>query len=398
MARGRRWNTTWSSSAPAPAGLATAIRLKQLAAVQGKEISVVVLEKGQAGAHIPVRGDHGPPRAERTVPGLEGARRAAEPAGRRDKFSSSTRRARATPEFLLPDCFKNHGNYIISLGNLVRWMGQQAEALGSRSFPASPRRRCCTTTTARSRVSRPATWASPGRRADRQLPARHGTARQIHDLRRGGARGHLGKAAHRALRLDAGRDPQSYGIGIKELWEVAPDRHHPGLTVHTAGWPMDKTPTAELSLPHGGQPGRGRLRRRARLRQPWLSPVRGIPALEAPPGDQIADVRGRQAHRLRRTRNHRGRHPPRCQDRVPRRRAGRLRGRLPEREPHQGQPCGHQDRHARRRRRLRRRRRGPPARRARRLSRRLRAQLAARGARPRTQLQAVVQRDSGSRR
>ena len=170
-----------------PAGLATAIRLKQLAAADGKEVSVVVLEKGsEPGAHILSRRDHGPARADRAAARLEGARRAAEPAGDADRFLFLTETgAKATPDFLLPDCFNNHGNYIISLGNVVRWLAQQAEALGVEIFPGFPAAEVLYNDDGA--VKGVATGnlgiGKDGEPTD-GLPARHGAARQVHRVRR----------------------------------------------------------------------------------------------------------------------------------------------------------------------------------------------------------------------
>jgi electron-transferring-flavoprotein dehydrogenase len=224
-----------------PGGLATAIRLKQLAASQGKEISVCVLEKGsEPGAHI-LSGAIIDPRAlgelfadwpSRGAPLTQ--------AVTDDEFLFlSESDARATPQFLLPDCFKNHGNYIVSLGNVVRWLGQQAEALGVEIFPGFAAAEVLYTETGA--VKGVATGnlgigkdgePTDGFQLGMELHARYTVFAE-------GARGHLGKQLIARFRLDEGRDPQSYGIGLKELWEIEPARHQPGLVVHTAGWPLD---------------------------------------------------------------------------------------------------------------------------------------------------------------
>ena len=174
-----------------PAGLATAIRLKQLAAERSHEISVVVLEKGsEPGAHI-LSGAIMDPRAiNELIPDWKEKGAPLNQPVTGDKFLFLTETgATATPHALLPDCFRNEGNYIISLGNVVRWLATQAEALGVEIFPGFPAAEVLYGEDghgARRRHRQPR--HRQGRRADRELPARHGAARQVHDLRRGLAR------------------------------------------------------------------------------------------------------------------------------------------------------------------------------------------------------------------
>lgn len=144
-----------------PAGLSAAIRLKQLAAEKGQEVSVCVLEKGgELGAHILSGAVMDPIALNELFPNWKelGAPLNTEVTEDRVLFLTETK-ARATPQFMIPKMLTNHGNYIISLANLVRWLGQQAESLGVEVFPASRPPRSCTTTMAPSRVSPPATWA-----------------------------------------------------------------------------------------------------------------------------------------------------------------------------------------------------------------------------------------------
>ena len=123
-----------------------------------------------------------------------------------------------------------------------------------------------------------------------------------------GARGHLTKRMKAHFDLEADCQPQIYGLGIKELWDIDPDKHVPGRVIHTQGWPLSESDSLgrRLPLPPGQRPGRARLRHRARLRQPLRLPVRGIPALEAAPGDPRSPRR-RQARRLWRAGDQRGR-------------------------------------------------------------------------------------------
>jgi len=140
---------------------------------------------------------------------------------------------------MLPDCFKNHGNYVISLGNVVRWLAQQAESLGIEIFPGFTAaeilydEQCAVAGVATGnmgvdRDGKPTSEFQLGM----ELRAKY-------TLFAEGARGHLGKQLISAYRLDEGRDPQTYGIGLKELWEIDPAKHQPGLVIHTAGWPLD---------------------------------------------------------------------------------------------------------------------------------------------------------------
>jgi electron-transferring-flavoprotein dehydrogenase len=224
-----------------PAGLAAAIRLKQLATVQGKEVSVVVLEKGsEPGAHI-LSGAIMDPRAltelfadwkTRGAPLLQ--------AVTDDKFLFLTESgSRPTPEFLLPECFRNHGNYIVSLGNVVRWLGEQAEALGVEIFPGFAAAEVLYTDEG---AVRGVATGNVGVGKDGEPGPNFQLGMELHakyTIFAEGSRGQLGKQLIAKFKLDEGRDPQSYGIGIKELWEVEPAKHQAGLAVHTAGWPLD---------------------------------------------------------------------------------------------------------------------------------------------------------------
>jgi electron-transferring-flavoprotein dehydrogenase len=140
---------------------------------------------------------------------------------------------------MLPACFQNHGNYVVSLGNVVRWLGQQAEALGVEVFPGFPAaevlynedgsvKGVATGHLGVDRQGQPTEAFQLGM----ELHARY-------TLFAEGARGHLGKQLINKFDLNRGKDPQTYGIGIKELWEIDPKLHRPGLVIHTAGWPLD---------------------------------------------------------------------------------------------------------------------------------------------------------------
>ena len=224
-----------------PAGLSAAIRLKQLAEKQGKELSVCVLEKGsEPGAHI-LSGAVMDPRAmSELFPDWKERGAPLNTAVTEDRFLFLTETsATSTPQWMLPDCFKNHGNYVISLGNVVRWLAQQAESMGIEIFPGFTAaeilydEQCAVVGVATGnmgvdRDGKPTSEFQLGM----ELRAKY-------TLFAEGARGHLGKQLISAYRLDEGRDPQTYGIGLKELWEIDPAKHQPGLVIHTAGWPLD---------------------------------------------------------------------------------------------------------------------------------------------------------------
>ena len=225
-----------------PAGLATAIRLKQLAAEKGKEVSVVVLEKGSApGAHILSGAIMDPIALNELFPNWkELGAPLNQPVTDDAILFMSEKSAFRMPNFMLPTCSQNHGNYIISLGALTQWLGTQAENLGVEIFPGFSAAEVLYN--ADGSVKGVAT-GNMGVGKD----GKPGEAFQIgmellgkYTVFAEGARGHLGKQVIAKFKLDEGCDPQSYGIGIKELWEVDPARHEPGFAMHTAGWPMDE--------------------------------------------------------------------------------------------------------------------------------------------------------------
>ncbi len=224
-----------------PAGLATAIRLKQLATEHSKEISVVVLEKGsEPGAHI-LSGAIMDPRAiDELLPKWkeDGAPLHQLVTADRFLFLSETG-ARATPAFFLPDCFKNHGNYVISLGNLVKWLAAQAEALGVEIFAGFP---AAEVLYDEGGAVKGVATGNLGIGKNGEPTADFQLGMELHakyTIFAEGSRGSLGRQLIARFKLDAGKDPQSYGIGLKELWEVEPAKAQPGLVIHTAGWPLD---------------------------------------------------------------------------------------------------------------------------------------------------------------
>ena len=224
-----------------PAGLACAIRLKQLAAEKGHEVSVCVLEKGsEIGAHI-LSGAVMDPRAlGELFPDWKERGAPLNAPVSEDRFvfltaSSSFR----TPGFLLPACFKNHGNYVISLGNVCRWLGQQAEALGVEIFPGFAAVEVLLDEAGK--VIGVAT-GDMGIGRDGEKTAAWQPGMELHAkycFFAEGSRGQLGKQLESKFNLREGVDPQLYAIGVKELWDIDPARHQLGLVMHTAGWPLD---------------------------------------------------------------------------------------------------------------------------------------------------------------
>ncbi|SIT41522.1 Electron transfer flavoprotein-ubiquinone oxidoreductase [Paraburkholderia piptadeniae] len=224
-----------------PAGLSAAIRLKQRAAEKGVDIGVCVLEKGsEIGAHI-LSGAVMDPRAlNELIPDWKekGAPLDVEVTEDRFLFLSETA-AKAVPNWALPDNFKNHGNYVISLANVTRWLGQQAEALGVEIFPGFAAAEVLYNDDGS--VKGVAT-GNLGIGKDGEPTENFQLGMELHakyTLFCEGARGHLGRQLSDKFRLRDGADPQVYGIGIKELWEIDPSKHKPGLVIHTAGWPLD---------------------------------------------------------------------------------------------------------------------------------------------------------------
>ncbi|CAB3727481.1 electron transfer flavoprotein-ubiquinone oxidoreductase [Paraburkholderia rhynchosiae] len=223
-----------------PAGLSAAIRLKQLAAEKGTEISVCVLEKGsEIGAHIMSGAVIDPRALTELFPDWKkrGAPLNVEVTEDRFLFLSE-KSAVQTPNWALPHNFKNHGNYVISLGNVTRWLGEQADALGVEIFPGFPAAEVLYNDD--SSVKGVATGnMGVGKDGEPTENFQLGIElRAKYTLFAEGCRGHLGRQLISAFKLDANADPQAYGIGIKELWEIDPAKHKPGLVIHTAGWPL----------------------------------------------------------------------------------------------------------------------------------------------------------------
>ena len=223
-----------------PAGLASAIRLKQRAAEKGMEISVCLIEKGaEIGAHI-LSGAVMDPRAlNELLPNwkADGAPLNA-PVCEDRFFILSADGATKVPNSLLPQCFHNEGNYVISLGNLCRWLGEQAEALGVEIYPGFAGAEVLFDENG---AVKGVATGDMGRLHDGSAGPNFQPGMELHGkytFFAEGCRGHLGKQIEAHFKLDAGVDPQTYGIGLKELWEIPAEKHQPGLVIHSGGWPM----------------------------------------------------------------------------------------------------------------------------------------------------------------
>ena len=224
-----------------PAGLSAAIRLKQLAAAKNAEVSVVVLEKGsEPGAHILSGAVMDPRSLSELFPDWkEKGAPLNQPVSGDDVLILREESSARVPDFFVPDCMHNQGNYVISLGAVTKWLGEQAEALGVEIFPGFTAAEVLYDDKG---AVRGVATGNLGIGKDGEPHEGFQLGMELlgkYTLFAEGARGHLGKQLIAKYKLDAGRDPQSYAIGIKELWEIDPAKAQPGRVVHTAGWPMD---------------------------------------------------------------------------------------------------------------------------------------------------------------
>ena len=223
-----------------PAGLAGAIRLKQLAAQKAVELGVCVIEKGsEVGAHI-ISGAVMDPRAlEELFPDWKALGAPLKTPVSEDRFLFLTRSASLrVPGFLLPECFRNQGNYVVSLGNVCRWLGQQAESLGVEIYPGFAAAEVLYDDQGRVRgvATGDMGMGRDGKPTDQYQPGIELRGKYVFFAE--GCRGHLGRQLMERYRLSANSDPQAYGIGLKELWETKPEKHRAGLVIHSAGWPL----------------------------------------------------------------------------------------------------------------------------------------------------------------
>jgi electron-transferring-flavoprotein dehydrogenase len=224
-----------------PAGLSAAIRLKQLASSQNKEVSVVVLEKGsEVGAHILSGAVIDPVGLNRLLPDWKAQGAPVDTPVTEDRFYYlGPAGDMKLPNFVMPPLMSNHGNYIVSLGALCRWLGEKATDLGVEIYPGfaasevlyDDKGRVVGVATGDMGVGR------DGKPKDSFV--RGMELRGKYTLIAEGVRGSLAKQLISKFQLDENAEPQKYGIGIKELWEVKPEHHKPGLVLHSFGWPLD---------------------------------------------------------------------------------------------------------------------------------------------------------------
>ncbi|MGE4219467.1 MAG: electron transfer flavoprotein-ubiquinone oxidoreductase [Alphaproteobacteria bacterium] len=223
-----------------PAGLAAAIRIRQLAAETGQEVSVCVLEKGsEVGAHILSGAVLDPRGLEELFPDWKAMGAPLNAPVTDEKFMFLTAvNAINIPTFLLPPPLQNHGNYAISLGNLCRWLAEQAEGLGVEIYPgfAAAEVLFHEDGSVKGVATGDMGIARDGEQGPNYTPGIELHAKYTFFAE--GCRGHLGKRLMEQFGLRKDCEAQTYGIGIKELWEIDPAKHKQGLVIHTAGWPM----------------------------------------------------------------------------------------------------------------------------------------------------------------
>jgi len=262
-----------------PSGLAAACRLMQQANESAQELTVCVVEKGsEVGAHI-LSGAVFEPRAltELFPDWQERGAPLNTPAIRDDVFLlKDAEKAQKVPNALVPKSMHNTGGdqqrYVISAGNLCRWLGEQAESLGVEIFPGfAAQEVIIEDNVVRGIQIGDMGVAADGTPKDGYMPGME--LRAKYTLFAEGARGHLGKRLIKDFSLDAGKDPQHYGIGLKELWDVPADKHEPGLVVHGSGWPLDKQTHGGWFLYHAeNQQVVVGLIMDLGYQNPWLSP------------------------------------------------------------------------------------------------------------------------------
>lgn len=274
-----------------PAGLAAAIRLKQCAQDGGREISVCVLEKGsEPGAHILSGAVMDPIAITELFSDWKARGAPLTTAVTEDRFMFLTpTSARTVPQWMLPKCFKNHGNYVVSLSDVTKWLAKEAENLGVEIFAGFAAAEILYSEDGAVRGVATGDMGIdkngvPGAQFQRgmELLGRYTVFAE-------GSRGHLGRELIEKFRLSEGKDPQSYGIGLKELWQIKPEKHSPGLVVHTAGWPLDSQTYGGSFLYHleGSRVAVGFVVG-LNYQNPWLSPYEEFQRYKTHPA--IADT------------------------------------------------------------------------------------------------------------
>lgn len=226
-----------------PSGLSTAIRLKQLAEEKGQELSVCLVEKGaEVGGHI-LSGAVIEDRALLELfPNYKEMGAPLNCDVKKDEvyFLTSEQKSIKTPNWMIPKPMHNDGNFIVSLGNVCRWLGEQAENLGVEIYPGfSASQYIVEDGAVKGIITGDMGVSAEGEETDQYMPGME--LRGKYTIFAEGCRGHLGKQLISEFKLDEGKDPQHYGIGIKELWDISPDKHNEGLVIHGAGWPLSET-------------------------------------------------------------------------------------------------------------------------------------------------------------
>ena len=227
-----------------PAGLSAACRIMQLAKEKAQEVTVCVVEKGsEVGAHT-LSGAILEPRAlDELFPNWKELGAPLNTPVKEDKFFFylSAKNAIKLPNFFIPKPTHNEGNYIVSMGNVCRWLAQQAEGLGVEVYPGFAAAEVLYDEDGRVRgiATGDMGVGANGEHKDSYMPGMELHAK--YTLFAEGCRGHLGKQLIAKFALDAGKDPQHYGLGIKEIWEIPPEKHEEGLVIHGLGWPLQET-------------------------------------------------------------------------------------------------------------------------------------------------------------
>jgi len=236
-----------------PAGLSAAIHLKQLAAARTREVSVCIIEKGsEVGAHILSGAVLDPSALSELIPDWKDKGAPVETPVSDDRFYLFSRRAAIRiPSILLPPLMHNRGNFVISLSNLCRWLGAQAEALGVEIYPGFPAHDVIIEdNVVKGVITGDLGVAKDGHRKPNYQPGMELRGKYV--LFAEGARGSLSKIVTQHFALQADRAPQKFGIGLKELWELAPGKHRKGLVVHSLGWPLANDTSGGLFMYHWG--------------------------------------------------------------------------------------------------------------------------------------------------
>ncbi|TQV80265.1 electron transfer flavoprotein-ubiquinone oxidoreductase [Aliikangiella coralliicola] len=230
-----------------PAGLSTAIKLAQISQETGQETMICVVEKGsEVGAHILSGAVFEPTALNELFPDWKekGAPLNTEVTGDDILLLRNGEKGLKIPNLFAPKTMHNHGNYIISLGNLCRWLAEQAEAMGVEIFPGFAASEVIYNEdgSVKGILTGDMGVAEDGSQKDGYMPGMELHAK--YTVFAEGCRGHLGKQLIEKFQLDQGKDPQHYGIGIKEIWKVPSEQHQPGKVVHSAGWPLNESGSA----------------------------------------------------------------------------------------------------------------------------------------------------------